>query len=680
MERRGFLQGAAAIGAARMIPGWMGWGEEPVAVHTVLLVTKCHLDVGFTETQAKVMRRYFDVYYPAAIKVAAGLREAGGDRYTWTTGSWLLYEYLEQATAAQRRSMEEAIVAGDITWHALPFSWQTEMLDRSMVRGGLGFSRELDRRFGRKTIGAKMTDVPGHSRGIVGPLHEAGVRLLDIGINAASTPPEVPELFLWEDAGGASLAMMYHRADYGGVVEVPGTGVAVDVEVRNDNNGPHTPEEIAAIYAKLRARYPGTAVRASNLNEVAAAVDRVRDRLPVVTAEIGDTWIYGCASDPGKVARFREMMRLRKEWIGRKTFAVGDATDRAMLRRLLLAAEHTWGTDTKAYVDYTHYRPGDLRAVLGTGGYAVMEESWREKRDDVAEGVAGLPGSLRDEATARLERLHVARPTVEGMATHDVTAPVEGRHFTVRFDPGTGAIVGLRHRASGREFASMGHPLGLFTYQTLSGADYVAYRKQYVKSEEDWAPRDFGKPGVERFGAEAREWHPKVVGCWAAGERVVLELAIDDAAAMASGNVAWPERIFVELLPPVNAARLEMRVVTLGKSASRMPEAMWLTFAPASPGTWSVEKVDEAVNPLDVVRGGGRSMHAVSGAVRGGGLAIHSLDAPVVAMGERSPLNFTLEQPNLSKGVHFALFNNAWGTNYPQWASGDWAFRFTLTV
>ena len=90
-------------------------------MHTVLLVTKCHLDVGFTLTQAKVMREYFDVYFPAAIQRASMLRAMGTDHYTWTTGSWLLYEYLEQANPQQRRAMENAIAAGDIAWHGLPF-------------------------------------------------------------------------------------------------------------------------------------------------------------------------------------------------------------------------------------------------------------------------------------------------------------------------------------------------------------------------------------------------------------------------------------------------------------------------------------------------------------------------------------------------------------------------------
>ncbi len=679
MQRRALLKlgalsaGAAAVGRALPAP----------AVTTVLLVTKCHLDVGFTDSQSSVIRTYFDRYFPDAIGAAAALRRSGEDRYVWTTGSWLLYEYLEQASTRQRAAMEAAIAEGDVAWHALPFNWQTEMLDRSMIEGALGFSAELDRRFGTKTTGAKMTDVPGHSRGLIAPLAAAGVRFLDIGVNAASTPPEVPEVFLWKDAAGHGLAMMYHHYDYGGVVLLPGTSVAVDVEVRTDNSGPHSPEEIAAIYRKLRARFPGAAVRAANLSQVAAAVEPIRDTLPVVTAEIGDTWIYGVGSDPVKVARYREMARLRRQWIAQGRFAVGDATDRALLAKLLLAPEHTWGTDTKRYLDYGHYRPRDLAPMLATRPYQVMERSWEEKRDDIADAVAALPGALRDEANARLAALAPKRPDTAGMQPLERFAAIETTHYRFGFDPATGALRQLENRATRQSWAS---PLALLTYQTLSADDYAAYQARYLTMHADWAPRDFGKPDIAKFGAESREWHPRVKRCSVARdsseERVLLELEFADPAAVATGNVAWPGTIFYRLRMPRAEARIDLEVAIFGKQPNRMPEALWLSFAPA-PVAWLLEKIDEPVEPADVVRGGGRSMHAITGDLRcvggaGRELRIRSLDAPLVALGDRSPLNFSLDLPDLSRGVHFNLFNNAWGTNYPQWSGGDCGYRFRL--
>jgi hypothetical protein len=41
-------------------------------------------------------------------------------------------------------------------------------------------------------------------------------------------------------------------------------------------------------------------------------------------------------------------------------------------------------------------------------------------------------------------------------------------------------------------------------------------------------------------------------------------------------------------------------------------------------------------------------------------------------------LNFSQDLPDPRQGVHVSLFNHAWGTNYPQWAGGDWLYRFTL--
>jgi len=215
MRRRNFVGNLLAAGAFGALTPDGAFAFQAAAppvpdadIKRVLIMFKCHLDVGFIDTQANVVRKYFEVYFPQAIQTAARMRGEGNDRYIWTTGSWLPYQYLEKAAAPQRKQMEQAISAGDIAWHAIPFSWQTELMDHSLIAGGLGFSRSLDRRFGRTTTGAKMTDVPGHTRAIVAPLAEHGVTFLDIGVNSASTPPDVPPIFLWKDSAGNSLVMM----------------------------------------------------------------------------------------------------------------------------------------------------------------------------------------------------------------------------------------------------------------------------------------------------------------------------------------------------------------------------------------------------------------------------------------------------------------------------------------
>jgi hypothetical protein len=657
-------------------------------VKRVLVMFKCHLDVGFIDTQAGVMRKYFDVFFPEAMKRAEEMRTSGADRYTWTTGSWLLYEYLEQAGGEARRRMEQAIGAGDIAWHALPFSWQTELLDRSMIAGAIGFSKSLDQRFGRSTAGAKMTDVPGHTLGLIAPLAENGVKFLHIGVNSGSTPPEVPVLFVWKDSAGATLIVMYQHKGYGGVVSIPGSDLAIAIEMADDNAGPHSMAEIRAIYADLRKQFPGAAITASNLSEIANAVDPYRGQFPVVTEEIGDTWIYGVPSDPVKVARYREAARLRREWIAEGQIKIGDATDLAFLRRFSLCAEHTWGTDTKTYLDHDHYKPRDLDDMLDKSGYRKMTTSWAEKRRNIDDAVATLPDAMRTQAVGRLAKLRPVVPGTEGLNVFRASEDLETEHFTVGLDEKTGAIRRLRKKSTNREWASPDHPLALFSYQTLSAEEYARFLASYVTSKADWVPQDFGKPNIEHFGARSRTWTPTLVKCWsdknADGDRLLARLRIEDPAAEKSGLVAWPATMYLELVFPKDDPVVKINFYCFGKVANRLPEAMWLTFQPTESETqnWALEKSGHPVAPLAVVRGGNRHMHALSRGLSYNGpngvCSIETLDAPVVALGERSPIYFSNEPPDMSKGVHFSLFNNAWGTNYIQWFGEDLRFRFDL--
>jgi len=195
MQRRDLLRGitATAFGMCLKNAAQQAWAEGPITqVKTVYVMFKCHLDVGFTDTEHGVIRTYFDDYLPRAMDTAENLRSAGGEeRYVWTIAAWMIYHYLEQASPDNRKRVESAIAAGDIAWHALPFTWNSEMLDRSLITSALKISATLDQRFGKKTIAGKLTDVPCHTRGLVGPLAEAGIQFLDIGDNPGCKSPDV---------------------------------------------------------------------------------------------------------------------------------------------------------------------------------------------------------------------------------------------------------------------------------------------------------------------------------------------------------------------------------------------------------------------------------------------------------------------------------------------------------
>jgi len=294
----------------------------------------------------------------------------------------------------------------------------------------------------------------------------------------------------------------------------------------------------------LRKRFPNAHVSAANLTDIANALVPHRERLPVVTQEIGDTWISGVPSDPLKVARHLEVARLRRDWIANGKFEEGGALDRAFLSSFLLESEHTWGADIRTWLDFDHYTPHDLEEVLDRPKYKVVLFSWAEKRQDLLDAVAVLLAPLRDEAAARIHGLDPVEPNTAGLRQHPAADPIDAEHFEIALDPQTGAICRLHSKQTGHDWASTGQPLALFSYQTLSKVDFDRFLAAYLTIHPQWAETDLGKPNIEPFGAESRAWLPVLTNCRhssdANGHKILAQLKIDDPEKEKSGAVAWP--------------------------------------------------------------------------------------------------------------------------------------------
>ncbi|MBI5938973.1 MAG: DUF5054 domain-containing protein [Caulobacterales bacterium] len=659
------------------------------AAQTVHLVFKTHLDIGFTRSAAAVTEDHLRRSIPAAIALARRLRDAGGDRFVWTTGSWLMTEALERSRGRARRELERALGEGDLAWHALPFTTHTELLDPGLVRYGLSLARDLDRRFGRTTIAAKMTDVPGHTVALVPLLAEAGVRLLHLGVNPASAMPEVPSSFRWRAPDGGEVVVVY-GGDYGSADAVPGCDHVLAFAHTGDNQGPQDAAGVAAAFAAERARHPGARVAGSTLDAFARALEPVRDQLPVVAAEIGDSWIHGVGSDPRKVARFRALARWRARTLERRPQLAARPWFAAFSRSLLLVGEHTWGLDIKTHrpdpvsgmnraVARGSFAAEAFAAQRRAGLFADWEDSWREQRAYLDQALAALPATVRSADAAALPAPPPDLPPAGASAPLRLTAG----DWTLAVDGRSGAVTGCRWRE--REWADGAHPLFGFTYQTFGAADfrrfYTAYNPRPAATAS-WAVSDFGKLGLEEvLPGHGACWSPQLAGAACTGDALTLLLRFPDEPCRRFGcpAEAWLRLAAAE-------GRLLVRAGWRGKQASRVGEALWLGLRPrlADDATLRLEKLGLAIDPATTVAGGGRLLHAADAVIcadAAGGLRLDLPDAPLVAPGPPALLEWPgALHPPARAGFHLNLWNNVWGTNFPQWSDEDAAFAWTLAA
>jgi hypothetical protein len=641
---------------------------------TIHLVFKTHLDIGFTDLAARVRRQYHERFIPQAIDTGEHFfRERPEQpRFIWTTGAWLIWDHLNSQPPARVRRLEQAIARGLIRWHAIPFTTHSELMSPALFRAGLSYAAELDRRFGVTTIAAKMTDVPGHTRGIVPLLAEAGVKFLHLGVNAASPIPDVPEVFRWRAPAGEEILVMYQKS-YGATHFPHGFDDGLSFAHTNDNVGPQNVGQTADAYRSLEHAYPGATIRASTLDDYAALLWARRDEFPIIDLELGDNWIHGAASDPVKLQRFLALQRLYDG------FARDGLTPRRLAfgRGLAMVAEHTWGVDIKSFLrDETAWdRPRFEAMRQADFRFAFAEASWAEQRAYLDAAVSEL-----DPADRRLARTALAalRPPAARRPSRPSGGPLQLGGWTIDIDPASGDLTSITSPA-GRQLAGRDGSLVGFRYESYDADDMARHLDSHLTQRLEWALLDHGKPGLEHARtAQSRTWTPALTGVSQRAGEATLALTLPAPAHDALGG---PEAIEVRLRPASDEI-LQIDLVLRQKPANRMPEAMFLTLTPAADGPWHYQKMGLWQPGERVAASGGGQLQAVSAARCRIGpaldLTVTPLDTPLVGPAGADFMTYMKTPPDLSAGLRFNLCNNKWGTNFPMWWDGDLLARFEL--
>lgn len=629
-------------------------------IEKVYVAFKTHLDVGFTDLSSVVTERYVHDFIPKAIEVSERLRADGfGDRYVWTTGSWLIWKYLRTASPEAVKQLEEAIGRGDIVWNSVPYTVESETMTRELFETCLLLSKRLDKKYNKQTIAAKMTDVPGHTRSIIDPMYDAGIRLLHVGINSACPLPSVPTFCRWRSPSGNDLLLVYQK-DYGEDEVLPDGKTVVSINFTGDNHGPHSYERVKKIYADLRKRYPQAQLVGASFNDVARELLLIKKDLPVVTSEIGDTWIFGYGGAPIRMAKFRAVSRLYSQWLNEGKIKKDSDVALDFAAELGLIAEHTQGVDVKTHLrQWDKYDMDKFLKGRSEGIFSMAEASWKEIDNYIDSAIAFLPASLQKEA-----REVVAEVDKVKLEDNSKMKPMERKRWEQPI-------------AGGMTLAGL-------SYQMFDGDDYDDFQNRYLRARYEWALDDLGKRGLKESHAVSVTLYAQTMAQSVRkekkGTRIITELRFPENEKV--DKRVYPERIQVNCFTTKNGKRSEVALTVYGKPTVRLPESYWLSFT--VPGIESViaEKMGERVDLMDVVEKGNRQMHGIDRYVdlitSGETIRISSKEAFLLNVGEAQGLNYSTNYPDKHKGVHFNLNNNLWGTNFSMWNEGSLTYHFVI--
>ena len=449
------------------------------------------------------------------------------------------------------------------------------------------------------------------------------------------------------------------------------------------------------------------------MDEIAEVLWEKRHDLPVVTEEIGDTWIHGSAADPYKSAALRELMARKRKWLADGSMTWESAEYAGFSDALLCIAEHTCGMDMKKYFsDYEHYLKPDFEAarkkdcvhvhhpfrdfpqnflvVIGRlarekkpCSYSTMEQSWAEQRAYVQKALDALSPAHKKEALSALAALRPEQPEeITDAASLQAHAPLVCGKWQLTLNE-LGGIESLT--CNGKEVLRQ-NDSPLCEYRSFGAEDYDYWLQHYtrnIKESYAWAVGDFARPLLKYVSGKYPTGRfpytctaasaPQVTDSMA---EITLHLTCDKAVCEQLGAPR-----LVQVVYRLTNAGLQMEVSWFGKDANRLTEAFYLHLFPAK-GDFTVRKLGTDLSPLDVVSMGSRCLHAVECAnlqTEDGTFELRSRHAPLLCLGKGKILEFDDKTEDIERdGITYILQDNVWGTNFPLWYSDNARFVFTV--
>ena len=351
-----------------------------------------HVDVGYTNWAEGVLQQYCDQMLGETLRsIDETATLPKPEQFVWTLPGWPLKYMLEHAVGDKKERLEAAVRDGRIVPHALPVTFETEASDLENLARGFHYAAEINRSFGfPPPRGAKLTDVPSHSRIIPTLLKNGGVDFLHIGCNPGSASPDVPVLFWWQGPDGSRLLTFYWAKYYGSGILPPENWphkTWLAMIHTHENTGAPKPEDVAKLLKTAREKLPGVRIKIGQLSDFYDLLMKEKPDLPVITGDMPDTWIHGYMSKPRETRLSKhlqretydaEMLNTQLNGWTKEYHPIGDYIAEAV-ENMILYDEHTFGV-AMTHGDQQKWTYNDaFRINKSLGNYDFIEGSWVEK-------------------------------------------------------------------------------------------------------------------------------------------------------------------------------------------------------------------------------------------------------------------------------------------------------------
>ncbi|WP_027295756.1 glycosyl hydrolase-related protein [Robinsoniella sp. KNHs210] len=286
---------------------------------------------------------------------------------------------------------------------------------------------------------------------------------------------------------------------------------------------------------------------------------------------------------------------------------------------------------------------------------------------------------------ARQEAEDITDRTRDKEVTFDeATGVFENQFYKIIFDKSLGTIQSLINKKTGKEWVDpKSDGLCQFQYDVFGSEDITEYIRSYTYRFYDWLVNDLGKMEYpeqkhEKYLIKEASFSEENLGN---GRKVVITCQNQMDSYQKYGN---SYQVIMEVSLYGSEDMIDITVSLPDKQATPFAESGSILFPfAAKDARVTMNKMGQVVDiEKEIVKDANHAMYCCENWInveeKEDCVTLICKESPLNSVGENGIYQFHREYQNAKPVVYNNLFNNMWGTNFPQWMGGTLRYNYRL--
>jgi len=264
------------------------------------------------------------------------------------------------------------------------------------------------------------------------------------------------------------------------------------------------------------------------------------------------------------------------------------------------------------------------------------------------------------------------------------SATIENDYYKIVVCCKSGLITSLLEKKNNKEWIDKNvSEFAGYQYDIYSNEDITEFIRSYSYRFTAWIVDDLGR--IIYPECRHQVYRPECISVDVSKENTGAFIFIKHAnSGLSNHEYGDADEVTTSIFLPSFSDTINIHFELKGKHETSMVEAGHFVFPiNIEKPRYRINKVGSVIDPsIDICQDANNGLYCLEDWVDinngSNGICFISRDIPLFSIGQKEIYSYKNQYEERKPTLFFNAFNNSWGTNFPQWIGGNFAFEFTL--